>query len=297
MKERSVVPPLPVRRSEAHKGDFGHVLVLAGSARMTGAALLTSMAAGRAGAGLVTLGLPARIHPLVAPALLETMSLPLPSTPSGAFSRDAVQPALDFATNVDAIALGPGITTEDETVAFATRIGQRVRVPVVLDADGLNCLAKVSASQRRSAAPRVLTPHPGEAARLLDRTTAKIQKDRRMSAEALARRYSSVVVLKGHGSVVTDGDRLYVNRTGNPGMATGGSGDVLTGIIAALLAQDMTAFDAAVLGVWLHGTAGDLAAREVGQHSLLARDLLAKIGDAFLSAGAPAEPAGTDPQV
>ena len=178
------VPPAPERRPDDHKGRFGHVLVLAGSPRMTGAALLASRAALRSGPGLVTLGVPAAIHPLVAPAVLDCMTLPLPGTRSGAFSRDAIQPTLDFVSGVQAVALGPGITTEDQTVEFANRVAQRARVPLVLDADGLNCLAKMPSSLRAAGGPRVLTPHPGEAARLLVSKVPEVQADRVGSAQS-----------------------------------------------------------------------------------------------------------------
>ncbi|MCU0727323.1 MAG: NAD(P)H-hydrate dehydratase [Planctomycetes bacterium] len=272
--EITAIPSLPPRDPEAHKGDFGHLLVLAGSPRMTGAALLAVRAGLRAGAGLVTLGMPAAIHVLVAPAMLEGMALPLPCTSEGAFSEAAVLPVLDFLNRATAACLGPGITSEDETVLFVSRVIQRTRAPLVLDADGLNCLAKAPNMLRAAAGPRILTPHPGEAARLLGCPTAAIQADRHGAAETLARRYGAIVVLKGRGTVVSDGTTHFVNRTGNPGMATGGAGDVLTGLIGGLLAQHIAPFDAAILGVHLHGLAGDLAAARVGIHALIAGDIL-----------------------
>lgn len=287
MREIKGVPAAPKREPMSHKGRYGHALVLAGSPRMTGAALLTATACARAGAGLVTLGMPAAIHHLLAPAILEVMSLPLPSTPDGGFSRDAIQPAIDFATGVTAVALGPGIATENDTAAFAARLVQRLRPPLVLDADGLNCLTKNPAALRAATAPRILTPHPGEAARLAGTTVAEIQDDRTAAAHDLAERFGATVVLKGHRTVVTDGDRFRVNLTGNPGLATGGSGDILTGIIAGLLAQGMDIFDAASLGVHLHGLAGDLAAKRLGFHSLIAGDLLTELGPAFLAHARP----------
>jgi NAD(P)H-hydrate epimerase len=280
------VPPVPVREPETHKGNYGHVLVLAGSPRMTGAALLTTRGALRAGAGLVTLGVPAAIHHLIAPSVLCAMTLPLPSTKTGSFSRDAIQPAIDFTANTSALALGPGITTVDDTTFFATRVAARARVPLVLDADGLNCLAKAPTTLRPSEAPRILTPHPGEAARLLATTTPDILKDREGAAQSLAHKYGAVVVLKGHRTLVTDGDGIFLNTSGNPGMATGGSGDVLTGVIAGLLAQGMDPFDAAILGVHVHGVAGDLAAGWDGQLSLTAEQILVSLGPAFLSLSA-----------
>jgi NAD(P)H-hydrate epimerase len=281
--EIETVPLPPERRADDHKGRFGHLLVLAGSPRMTGAALLACRAGLRGGAGLVTLGVPAAVHPLIAPAMLDCMSLPLPGTASGAFARDAIQPTLDFVGGVEAVVLGPGITTEDQTVEFATRVAQRARTPLVLDADGLNCLAKVPSSLRAAGGPRILTPHPGEAARLLPAKVPEVQADRVGAARELSGKFGAVVALKGAGTVVTDGTRVYTNDTGNPGMATGGSGDVLTGLLGGLLAQGMEPFDAAVLAVHLHGLAGDLAARKVGMVSLVASDLLDAIGPALLA--------------
>jgi NAD(P)H-hydrate epimerase len=284
LKLVDTLPALPSRPADSHKGTFGHLLVLAGSPRMAGAAVLATFGGLRSGAGLVTLGIPAAIHACAASGVRSAMTLPLPATPAGTFSRDAIQPAIDFtAGRVTAIALGPGITTDDETVAFATRLVQRIRLPLVLDADGLNCAAKSPASLRTSPAPRILTPHPGEASRLLDRRTEKIQADRKAAAHDLAEAFGCVAVLKGHGTIVADRERMYVNRTGNAGMATGGAGDVLTGVIGGLAAQGMDPFDAAVLGVHVHGRAGDLAVREIGEISLIAEDLLRFLGPAFLS--------------
>ncbi|MHC4470351.1 MAG: NAD(P)H-hydrate dehydratase [Planctomycetota bacterium] len=274
MKEEVRIPSLPKRKAEAHKGDFGHTLILAGSPRMTGAALLATRAALRSGSGLVTLGVPAPLHALIAPSMLSAMSLPLPATPMGTFSREAMDIALDFASAASAVALGPGISTEGETVAFALGFSLRARVPLVLDADGLNGLAQTPKSFRAAPAPRVLTPHPGEAARLLGQTPDRIQADRPAAAAALVKKFSTTVVLKGHQTVVADKESFYVNQTGNPGMATGGSGDVLTGIIAAFLARGLSAFDAAVLGVYVHGLAGDLAAKDLGEEAMIAADLL-----------------------
>lgn len=283
MQELTGIPELPERKPDAHKGDFGHALVLAGSLRMTGAALLTTKAALRSGAGLVTLGLPAPIHSLVAPAILGAMTLPLAATTDGSFSRDAFRPAMEFAKGVSAIALGPGITTDRETALFTRWVVQHANVPLVLDADGLNCLAGDPTPVLSAAGPRILTPHPGEAARLLGTQTTDIQADRVAAAEELAARYHAVIVLKGAGAIVTDGESYAVNRTGNPGMATGGSGDVLTGIVAAFLASGLAPLDAAVLAAHVHGRAGDLAAETVSQVGLTARDILRHLGKAFLA--------------
>ena len=215
--------------------------------------------------------------------MLSAMSLPLPPDGGLLFGPEAVEPALLFAKGVTAVAIGPGMTTADPVVEFVLEVAQRAQCATVIDADALNCLSIRGTDLSSAAGPRVLTPHPGEAARLLDSEVPEIQKDRIAAAEELARRHGAVAVLKGRGTVVTDGEVFYVNETGNPGMAAGGAGDVLTGLIGGLLAQGMTAFDAATLGVYLHGLAGDLAAAKRSQPALTAGDLLDFLGPAFIA--------------
>lgn len=273
-------PPLPVWRDDVHKGARGHVLMLAGSWRYQGAAILAARAALRAGCGLVTLGCPEGVRPAIASQLLCEMSVPLPDAAPGVFSRDAVSEALDLADHCQTVAIGPGLSLESPAQQFARDIALLSPVPTVIDADGLNALADRAGDLARAEAPRVLTPHPGEAARLLGARPDDVLARREESAIALARRTGAVVVLKGAGSLVTDGERLFVNPTGNPGMATAGSGDVLTGTIAALLAQGMPPFEGAVLGVYLHGLAGDRAAEAVGRRGMIAADIMDRLPDA-----------------
>jgi NAD(P)H-hydrate epimerase len=268
------VPALPSRARDAHKGARGHVLMLAGSWRYPGAAVLAARASLRAGCGLVTLGCPENARPAIAAQLLCEMSVPLPDSAPGVFSSDAVSEALDLAERCQTVGIGPGLSLEAPAQSFARDIALLAPVPTVIDADGLNALNDRVADLARAEAPRVLTPHPGEAARLLGRKASDVVADREGSVMELAKKTGAVVVLKGAGTLVTDGERLYVNSTGNPGMATAGSGDVLTGVIASLLAQGMTPFDGAVLGVHLHGLAGDLAAAAVGEHGMIASDIL-----------------------
>lgn len=278
------LPLLPRRPRDAHKGDFGRVLVLAGSPRMTGAAVLAGEAALRAGAGLVTLGVPASVHAIVASRVLCETTLPLPfSRATGGFSRAAAARASAAAGEMSAVAIGPGIGLDAGTRAFVRALLPTLAVPHVIDADALNALADGFARNGLvpSAAPRVLTPHPGEMARLLGLSTAAVQADRAGAARRAAKLARGVVVLKGHRSVVTDGERVALNRTGNPGMATGGTGDVLTGVVAALLGQGLSAFDSARLGAHVHGLAGDIAAAVHGETSLIASDLLLTLGAAF----------------
>lgn len=279
----SKVPALPPRPRDAHKGSFGHVLVLAGSWRYPGAAVLAARAALRAGCGLVTLGCPENARPAIAAQLLCEMSVPLPDSAPGVLSRDAVSEALDLAERCQSVALGPGLSTEAPALAFGRDFALLAPVATVIDADGLNAFAERPEDVAQAKAPRVLTPHIGEAARLLGLTTAQVLADREGSVVALARKTQAVVVLKGAGSLVTDGARIYRNTTGNAGMATAGSGDVLTGTIASLLAQGLPAFEGAVLGVYLHGLAGDLAAAELGQHGMIASDILDRLPHACLA--------------
>lgn len=278
------LPRLPARPRDAHKGVFGRVLVVGGSRGMIGAPALAANAALRSGCGLAHLAVPAPVQLAAATLAPCATSSALPATRDGMIAASAAAGLL--ALRADVVALGPGMGRSRAGERLVAALVSRSSVPVVLDADGLNNL---SALPRVLAAPRpaalVLTPHPVEAARLM--VAADIPLDpksrRRESAMALARAASAVVVLKGAGSIVTDGEAVFVNPTGNPGMATGGSGDVLTGVIAALIAQGLSPLDAAVLGVFVHGRAGDVAARRVGQTSLIATDLIDALPAAFRS--------------
>lgn len=275
------LPKLPSRDPAGHKATFGHVLVLAGSTRYTGAPVLTARAVLRSGAGLATVACPKSAHPHIAGHLLCEMAFSLPDAPPGVFAEEAVSEALDRTERVNAVALGPGITTNGPAMAFAQQMAILCPLPLVLDADGLNAFAGSAQRLESAEGPRVLTPHPGEAARLLGCTTAEVVADREGIAIRLARETENVVLLKGAGTIVTDAERVYVNRTGNSGMATAGAGDVLTGVIAALLAQGLSGFDAAVLGAYLHGRAGDIAAERLGEHGLMATDILDALPLAF----------------
>ena len=276
------VPRLAARSADGHKGDFGRVLVTGGSRGMIGAPALAAEGALRGGAGLVTFAAPETIQLAVAILCPCATSVPLACGPEGALAPEAVHQMLAAAGPCDAVALGPGLDvgrTQQDMVRCAL---EQIR-PLVLDADGLNNLARIEGWPALRRCPLILTPHPGEFARLRARTIGEIQSDREAAAVAAARQWAAagaqdagplVCVLKGAGTVVTDGRKVYVNDTGNPGMATGGTGDVLTGLTVALLAQGLDALDAAVLAVRAHGRAGDLAAERLGQVSLTAADLL-----------------------
>ncbi len=269
----------PARRAAAHKGDFGHVLAVAGSRGKSGAAVLSGTAALRAGAGLVTVATPEAAQPIVAAARPELMTEPLGS--------DALARILELAGRCDAALVGPGWGAEGTAGEIARAFVAQCPAPLVVDADALNAFAPLSGREwPRLPRLTILTPHPGEMARLLGRTTAAVQADRLAAARELARATGAVAVLKGERTLVAEPDgRTAVNPTGNPGMAKGGTGDALAGIIAALLARGCDAWTAATVGVFVHGLAGDRAAERVGQESMLAGDLVDSLGEAIRSVG------------
>jgi len=275
------------REPSAHKGRFGHVLVLAGSTGFTGAACLAAEAALRSGAGLVTLGVPESLLDVAAAKLTACMTRPFREVPDGGFALGALPDVLAFAERCNAVALGPGIGRHRSTEKLVHALVASLGMPTVLDADGLNAFEGQAALLDDARAPLVLTPHPGEMARLTGLSTGDIQADRKQAAREFAAGHGVTVALKGHQTVVTDGDRAYVNQTGNPGMASGGTGDVLTGMVAGLLAQGLEPFAATCLAVYLHGLAADLAVTEAGEQALVATDLLAHLGSAFRAAGGP----------
>jgi len=277
------LPELPAREPYAHKGDFGRVLIVACSPGMTGAGCMAAVAAQRAGAGLVTLALPAGLNAVAEAKLTSAMSRPLPEDGPPVVGRSAADAVLSWADEFDVTALGPGLGRASCTVSAVRRLVGEFPRPLVLDADGINALAGQTDVLDDCPAPRILTPHPGEMARLLGCAgPADVQRDRVGVAMAFARERGVLLALKGAGTVVTDGERVFVSPTGNPGMATGGTGDVLTGMAAGLLCQGLGEFDALVLAVFAHGLAGDLAARELGELSLVAEDVLDRVPEAFL---------------
>ncbi len=274
------------RRPDAHKGDFGHILVLAGSARFLGAAVLCAHAAMRSGAGLVTLGIPESLNnAIIKIKPKEVMTLPLAQTKEATLSLSGYKKIKDFIDTIDCLVIGPGLTQNKSTQQLVRKVIAPVNKPTVIDADGLNALAgHLSILRRTPYAVRrtILTPHPGEMARLLGVSVKQVQERRKEVAGRFARDYKVTVVLKGCRSVVTDYQgNTYTNNTGNPGMATAGSGDVLTGIIGAFLGQGLDAFNAAKFAVYVHGLAGDLAAKEYSQISLIASDIIGKIPEAI----------------
>lgn len=299
------IPPVPKREAAGHKGSYGTVLVLGGSVGMSGAPSLAGMAALRGGAGLVQIAVPEAIQSTVAGLVPCATTIGLPTNTDGQIDPLGAKKLLNrlklFSDKApDALVVGPGFGLSTKSYgrwvwelidAFRTK----AHCPAVIDADALNLAGSVK-NGHWSQGPQpntIITPHPGEMARLHAVSPKKVQADRRgfalKTAEILNRDNDkdalAVVVLKGAGTIVTDGQKLYVNKTGNPGMATGGTGDVLSGLLGALLAQGLPPFDAAVLGTYLHGLAGDLATATFGQHSLIATDLIDHIPDAFLQYG------------
>ncbi len=277
---------LPYRWGDMHKGDAGRLLIVAGSAGMTGAAALAGLGAARSGAGLVTLAVPESLNDILEAKCTEVMTLPVPETGQRSLARETAAQILAFAENCDAVALGPGLSQVSETQELARELIGRISQPLVVDADGLNACVDATDVLKDRSAPTVITPHPGELSRLVDLSVTDIQADRVGAARQAAGDLSCVVVLKGAATVTATADgEVWVNPTGNPGMASGGVGDVLTGVIAALLAGGADDLEAAVSGVFYHGRAGDLAAERCGERGLVASDLLEQVPAAFLDGG------------
>ncbi len=276
----SGLPRLADRPPDSHKGNFGLVLVIGGSRGMVGAAALCGMAALRGGAGLVRLAVPDVCLNTAAGVEPSCMTVPLSSDRIGRIALDAREEIGRLASAATVVVCGPGIGRSLGLEVLVSGLYARLPQPMVVDADGLNALAARREALAHPGGPRILTPHPGEFARLLGRPRVP-PEERQAAAVELAARCGVVLVLKGHRTLITDGAQQAVNTTGNPGMATGGSGDVLTGLIAALACQGLTPFDAARLGAYLHGLAGDLGATELGQQCLIASDLVRYLPRAF----------------
>jgi NAD(P)H-hydrate epimerase len=273
---------LPDRARAANKGSFGHAGIIAGSSGKTGAAAMAALGALRSGAGLVSVAVPESLNAVLEAKLLEAMSFPVAETASHGFAKAARARLIEFASAKTAVAIGPGIGREPETVGLVHDLISEIKRPLVLDADGINALAGHAHILRRAQAPVILTPHPGEMARLLGASPADVQKDRLGVAGRFAREFNVHIVLKGAGTIVAGPDgSLAVNPTGNPGMATGGTGDVLTGMTVGFLAQGVAAPAAAGLAVFLHGLAGDIAAARRGEIGMIARDLIDAIPQAI----------------
>ena len=267
-----VLSLLPDRNPWGHKGNFGKLLLLCGSRGYTGAAFFAAMGALRSGAGLVFLGVPESIYGIEAVKLNEPVIFPLPDA-GGRLSADAVPEILTRFPQMDAVLVGPGLGQSEGTLAVVRVVLEKAECPVVVDADGINVLSAHRDLLRGRKLPTILTPHDGEFARL----GGVIGEDRMSAAAALAEELGCVVLLKGHETCITDGTDGYLNPTGNPGMAVGGSGDVLAGVITSLLGAGLPPLEAAACGAWLHGAAGDRCAAELGQYGMLPTDMLSAL--------------------
>ena len=278
LEEADVRRHFPPRRADAHKGSFGHLLVVAGSVGKTGAAALAGFAALRSGVGLCTIATAASQQPIVAALGMEPMTEPLAETAGQTVSLKARERILELAARTDAVALGPGLSLDPETQELIRGLVVDVRRPMVVDADALSALGGHLDLLDRAAGPRALTPHPGEMARMLGSTVAEVQAERLETVRTFCVRHRVALALKGAGTVIGGPDgRVFINPTGNPGMASGGSGDVLTGMVGAFLARGLDALTALQAGCFLHGLAGDLACAERGEDSLIAGDIIEAI--------------------
>jgi len=278
-------PRPPDRPADGHKGTFGRVLLIGGSVGMSGSIALSARAALRAGSGLVTVAVPQSIQAIVAAMEACYMTVGLPSATDGSVDSCSLDRVRELATGFDAIGIGPGLGQSAGAASLLRSVVAEADCPLVLDADALNLIARhqMLCDGQPGKHTRVMTPHPGEFARLSGLSMSDIAADREQVAARFADESQSIVVLKGAGTIVTDGQQIFVGRTGNSGMGTGGSGDVLTGIITSLIGQGMNAFSAAALGVHVHGLSGDIAAEAISQRALTANDLVETLGAAWLS--------------
>lgn len=268
-----MIPELPKRPNVSHKGDYGNALLIGGSFGMSGAISLSGKACMRAGAGLLRIATPESCLPMIASFDPCYMTIPVAQDEAGRMTLGAREQLKSLAQSSTAIGIGPGMGQSDDLIDFTSWIYSRISVPMVVDADALNCLARNREILSKPGGPRILTPHPGELRRLLDDQVSS-PKELQYRAEAFAREAGVIIVVKGHRSIITDGTKRAQNTTGNSGMATGGSGDVLTGIITGLLCQGIEPFDAAHLGCLIHGLAGDAGSRRIGKISLMATDII-----------------------
>jgi NAD(P)H-hydrate epimerase len=288
IKENLITPELvasllPKRKPDGHKGDFGKLFILAGSAGLTGAATLAALASARTGLGLVTVGCPASLNSILEIKLTEPMTCPLPDVgKKGALALRGLGEIKIKLAEADAAVIGPGIGRHHETLELIRRLVASLDCPAIIDADGLNAFEKDRTALNGKHPKLVLTPHPGEFARLIDGPIPKSLSEKYALVRKFSEQYNAVIILKGSPSIVVDTDgALYLNPTGNNGMATGGTGDVLSGMIGSFLAQGLSPLNAAICSVYLHGLSGDLAAAELGPRSLIAGDLIIFLPDAF----------------
>lgn len=281
-------PPFPLapREPGSHKGTFGRVLLIGGSRGMAGSIAMSAMAAMKSGSGLVSVAIPNRCLETVASFHPAMMTIPISDDSDGRFGLDAASELLSKIDSYDAVAVGPGMTTEPGSIKIVESLIDAAACPVVLDADALNCLARLESAEQLKLDRVVLTPHPGELERLTG--ISRGQRDEQIAeASRFAKKSGATIVVKGGPTVVVNGQKSYLNQTGNPGMATGGTGDVLTGVIASLLGQGLMPWQASCQGVWVHGLAGDIAADRYGSISMTAMEVISSLGNAFQCSAAP----------
>lgn len=265
------------REKNSHKGDFGRSLIIGGSRGMTGSIFLSSRACMKSGAGLTYTLVPEMLESIMSIKLTEEIIKIAKDDGKGHFIDKSLEDILNHVKGIDAIAIGPGMGKDSSNVYILEELIKNIEIPMVIDADGINALSKNKDILKNNKNKIVITPHPGELSRLIDVSIEEIQKNRIFYSKYISRKYNIVIVLKGHHTVVCSKDDIYINYTGNPGMATAGSGDVLTGIITSLISQGMKVFDASKLGVYIHGLAGDLAKNKKGEYGMIASDILENI--------------------
>ncbi len=275
VEKAGLLPAFKKRKSDTHKGTYGHLFIISGSLGKTGAATMAAKAALKTGAGLVTVGTPASCLPIVARSMVELMTESLEETKEKTISAEALPRALNLIRGKDALLIGPGISTNESTAEFLWKLIPKIKLPLVIDADGLNILALKRELLKSLPRPAILTPHPGEFARLLGLSIAEVLAKKLELVPAFTQKYGVYLVLKGYRTLVADPEgRIFINPTGNPGMATGGSGDVLSGMIASMIMQQRDPLQAALAAVYIHGLSGDLAAQKIGERALVAGDLI-----------------------
>jgi ADP-dependent NAD(P)H-hydrate dehydratase len=279
-----MIPKLPIRERNSHKGTYGRVLLIGGSRGMAGAISISGIAALRGGAGLVSIGAPEAIVDVVASFHPCCMTIPLPCDDKGRLSRLSLNQIMLAAESATCVALGPGLGRSEDTDYLTNELFRQIECPLILDADGIGGLQIDKLSKDSIRGERVLTPHPGEMERCTGAKASNRDAQKQM-ASSLAKKFGWTIALKGYQTVVTNGERTEINSTGNPKMATGGSGDCLTGLIAALIAQGLSVFKATHLGVAIHGKAGDIAAARLASPSVLATDIIDALPEAFAWAG------------
>ncbi len=278
VEEETVRPYFKKRKKDAHKGTYGHLFIISGSLGKTGAAVMAGKAALKMGAGLVTVGTPESCLPIVARSMDELMTEPLPETPEKTLSYEAVKKTETLLKGKDALLIGPGISTHRSTAEFVLSLLPKIKIPVVIDADALNILASKPKALKSLPKPAILTPHPGEFARLLNLPTREVVKRKLELVPQFVTEYGVYLVLKSYRTLTaTPEGRVYINSTGNPGMATAGSGDVLSGMVASMIIQEKNLLEAVLAAVYIHGLSGDLGAQKLGEKTLIAGDIIREL--------------------